>query len=117
MCAWVDEADGARVWARKMWGKGSKGDVDSASVYEQGRCGNGEHLGRSTQGYQQELAMSWAADSAKIGLGGILERLERGVHLERLAQCLRALATNVVAVEAASESRPQVSGAADSSRD
>ena len=49
----------------------------------------------------------------KRAIGGVLERLERGIRLERLGQCLRALGTNVVGVEAASESRPQVSGAAD----
>ena len=54
-----------------------------------------------------------AADSRNPGKWCLLERLEGLVRLERLGQCLRALGINAVAGEAASESRPQVSGAAD----
>ena len=60
-----------------------------------------------------QIQVSMAADSRNPGKWCLLERLEGLVRLERLGQCLRALGINAVAGEAASESRPQVSGAAD----
>ena len=60
--------------------------------------------------------MSVAADSLGVGIGSrVLELLEPCVDLERLGEALRALGSDVVALEAASKCGAKVSAATDSS--